>query len=62
MARKSEPGRAFGHGERFVPLSDYVADHRAPAPLPGYDPDTGRKTWDAAAMLPVAGRQDAHDQ
>lgn len=25
---------------------DYVADHRAPAPLPGYDPNTGRKTWD----------------
>jgi hypothetical protein len=25
---------------------DYVADHRAPAPLPGYDPHTGRKTWD----------------
>jgi len=25
---------------------DYVADHRAPAPRPGYDPDTGRKTWD----------------
>ena len=23
---------------------DYVADHRAPAPLPGYDPNTGRKT------------------
>jgi hypothetical protein len=29
---------------------DYVADHRAPAPLPGYDPDTGRKTWDATAV------------
>ena len=25
---------------------NYVADHRAPAPLPGYDPHTGRKTWD----------------
>ena len=29
---------------------DYVADHRAPAPLPGYDPDTGRKTWDPATV------------
>jgi hypothetical protein len=29
---------------------DYVADHRAPAPLPGYDPHTGRKTWDATAV------------
>ena len=29
---------------------DYVADHRAPAPLPGYDPHTGRKTWDPATV------------
>lgn len=29
---------------------DYVADHRAPAPLPGYNPHTGRKTWDATAV------------
>jgi len=29
---------------------DYVADHRAPAPPPGYDPLTGRKTWDATAV------------
>lgn len=29
---------------------DYVADHRAPTPLPGYDPDTGRKTWDPATV------------
>jgi len=29
---------------------DYVADHRAPAPLPGYDPGTGRKTWDAVTV------------
>jgi hypothetical protein len=29
---------------------DYVADHRAPAPLPGYDPTTGRKTWDPATV------------
>ena len=29
---------------------DYVADGRAPAPLPGYDPDTGRKTWDPATV------------
>ena len=29
---------------------DYVADHRAPAALPGYDPDTGRKTWDEATV------------
>src|SRR5437763_15614244 len=29
---------------------DYVADYRAPAPLPGYDPHTGRKTWDPATV------------
>jgi hypothetical protein len=29
---------------------DYVADHRAPAPLPGYDPHTGRKTWDPTTV------------
>jgi hypothetical protein len=29
---------------------DYVADHRAPTPLPGYDPDTGRKTWDPTTV------------
>jgi hypothetical protein len=29
---------------------DYVADGRAPAALPGYDPDTGRKTWDSATV------------
>jgi len=29
---------------------DYVADHRAPAPLPGYDPHTSRKTWDPATV------------
>ena len=29
---------------------DYVADHRAPAPLSGYDPDTGRKTWDPVTV------------
>jgi len=29
---------------------DYVADHRAPAPLPGYDPHTGRRTWDPATV------------
>jgi hypothetical protein len=29
---------------------DYVADGRAPAPLPGYDPHTGRKTWDPTTV------------
>ena len=29
---------------------DYVADHRAPTPLPGYDPQTGRKTWDPTTV------------
>ena len=29
---------------------DYVADGRAPTALPGYDPDTGRKTWDPATV------------
>jgi hypothetical protein len=29
---------------------DYVADHRAPAPLPGYDPHTGRKTWNPTTV------------
>lgn len=29
---------------------DYVADGRAPAALPGYDPATGRKTWDATTV------------
>jgi hypothetical protein len=29
---------------------DYVADGRAPAALPGYDPETGRKTWDPATV------------
>jgi hypothetical protein len=29
---------------------DYVADHRAPTPLPGYDPHTGRKTWDPTTV------------
>jgi hypothetical protein len=29
---------------------DYVADDRAPTALPGYDPDTGRKTWDPTTV------------
>lgn len=29
---------------------DYVSEHRAPTSLPGYDPDTGRKTWDATTV------------
>jgi hypothetical protein len=44
----------------------YVSDGTAPKSLPGYDPDTGRKRWDAEAVRaalkarPGRGKRSTH--